>query len=98
MIDIDYTDDLVLLFPQHNQAVALASNVNVSKQSSCSFRRSHSRGKPLKLIDQLTYFGSNVSSTESNVNIRVAKALAAFGRLSILWKSDLSYKIRRDFF
>ena len=26
-------------------------------------------GKPLKLVDQLTYLGSNISSTESNINI-----------------------------
>ena len=26
--------------------------------------------KPLKINDQFTYFGSNISSTESSVNIR----------------------------
>ena len=55
-------------------------------------------GRPLRLVNEFTYFGSNISSTESNVNIRLAKVWAAINRLSIIWKSDLSYKIRRDFF
>ena len=31
-------------------------------------------GKTLKLIDQFTYLGSNISSTESDVNIHIGKA------------------------
>ena len=30
-------------------------------------------GKTQKLVDRLTYFGSNVSSTENDVNIHLAK-------------------------
>ena len=30
-------------------------------------------GKPLKLVDQFTYLGSNISSTESHVNICLDK-------------------------
>ena len=30
--------------------------------------------KPLKLVDHFIYFGSNISSTESDVNIRIGKA------------------------
>ena len=30
--------------------------------------------KPLKLVDQFTYLSSNISSTESDVNIRIGKA------------------------
>ena len=51
-------------------------------------------GKPLKFVDQFTYLGSNISSTENDVNISLVKAW----RLSINWKSDLSDKIKRDFF
>ena len=46
--------------------------------------------KPLNLLDQLTYLGSNISSIESDVNIRVVKTGNAIDRLSIIWKSDLS--------
>ena len=39
------------------------------------------------------YLGSSISSTESNINIRVAKAWTANHRLSITWMFDLSDKI-----
>ena len=52
----------------------------------------------LKLEDKFTYLGSCVSSTESDINIPLAKARNAIDRLSIMWKSDLSDKIKRDFF
>ena len=35
---------------------------------------------------------------QSYVNIRQAKAWTAIKSLSIIWKSDLSNKIKRDFF
>ena len=40
-------------------------------------------GKPLKLEDQFIYLCFNISSTESDINIR---------KLSIKWKSDLFEK------
>ena len=52
---------------------------------------------PLKLVDEFTYL-SSVSSTESDVNIRQAKMWTAFNRLSIIWKSYLSDKIKQDIF
>ena len=52
----------------------------------------------LKLGDELSYVGSNISSTESDVNIGLTKVWTAIGKLSIMWKSDLSSKIKRDFF
>ena len=55
------------------------------------------RGRSLKLVGKLTYLGSNVSSTENNVNIHLAKAWTAINRLSIIWKSDLSNKLKQFF-
>ena len=54
-------------------------------------------GKPSKLVDKFLYLGSNISSSESDVNICLVKAWTAFDRLSITWKSDLSNKIKQDF-
>ena len=42
-------------------------------------------GKLLKLVEQFIYIGSNISSTESDVNIRIAKALLTVIPY-ILWK------------
>ena len=52
----------------------------------------------MKLEHQFTHLGSNISSTESNVNIHIGKAWTAIHRLSTIEKSDLSDKIERDFF
>ena len=65
------------------------------KQSSC-FKQEEAistlSSKPLKLVDQFTYLGSNISSTESDVNIH------AIDWLLIIWKSDISDKIKQNFF
>ena len=53
--------------------------------------------KPLKLVDQFTYLGINISSTEKNVNIRIEKSQTVIDQLSIIWKSDLFEKINGVF-
>ena len=55
-------------------------------------------GKPLKLVDQLIYLDSNISSSESDVNIPQAKAWTVIYKLSIIWKLDLSNEIKQDFY
>ena len=52
----------------------------------------------LKLVDKFTYLGSSVSSTETNINMQLAKAGTAIGRLSAIWESDLTDKMKRSFF
>ena len=53
---------------------------------------------PLKLVDKFTYPGSSVSSTEKDINTRLTKAWTAINRLSIIWKSDLTDKMKCSFF
>ena len=53
--------------------------------------------KPLKFADQFTFLGSNISSTESDIDFCLAKTLIAIDGLSIIWISDLSDKTKRDF-
>ena len=55
-------------------------------------------GTPLKLVDKFTYLGSSVSSTEKDIDTRLTKAWKAIDRLSIIWKSDLTDKMKRSFF
>ena len=55
-------------------------------------------GTPLKLVDKFTYLGSSVSSTEKDIDMRLTKAWTAINRLSIIWKSDLTDKMKRSFF
>ena len=55
-------------------------------------------GTPLKLVDKFTYLGSSVASTEKDIDMRLTKAWTAINRLSIIWKSDLTDKMKRSFF
>ena len=49
-------------------------------------------GKTLKVVDQFTYLGIDISSTESDVNIGIAKVRTSMDTLTVIWKSDLSEK------
>ena len=55
-------------------------------------------GWSLKLMNKFTYLESNVSSTEHDIYMRLAKAWIAIDRLSVIWKSDLLDQIKRSFF
>ena len=52
----------------------------------------------LKLVDKFTYLGNSVSSTEKDIDIRLTKAWRTIDRLSIIWKSDLTNKMKLNFF
>ena len=52
----------------------------------------------LKWVNKFTYLGNSVSSTKTDIDTRLAKAWTAINRLSVIWKSDLTDKIKRSFF
>ena len=82
-------------------AGCIGLHVNTNKTECMCFKREGAiftlSGEHLRLEDKFMYFGSSVSSTESDVNICLVKAWTAFDRLSIIWKSDLSYKKPQKF-
>ena len=55
-------------------------------------------GGSSKLVDEFIYLGSSVSSTENDINTQLAKSWSAIDGLSVIWKSDLSDKIKLNFF
>ena len=55
-------------------------------------------GTPLKLVDKFSFLGSSISSTEKDIDTQLMKAWTAINRLSIIWKSDLTDKMKRSFF
>ena len=55
-------------------------------------------GNALKLESQFTYLGSNMSSTESVVSLRIDRVLTIRDRLSTILKSDLYDKMKQEFF
>ena len=50
----------------------------------------------LKLEDKFTYLGNSVSSTD--IDTRQIKAWTAINRLSVIWKSNLTVKMKHSFF
>ena len=55
-------------------------------------------GTSLKLVDKFTYLGSSVSSTKKGIDTRLTKAWTTIDRVSIIWKSDLTDKMKLSFF
>ena len=101
--DADYADDIAILANTPNQpetllhsleraAAGIGLHVNAHKTEDMTFPHS------LKLVDKFTHLGSSVSSTEKDINTRLTKILTAINKLSIIWKSDLTDKMKRSFF
>ena len=55
-------------------------------------------GTSLKLVDKFTYLGGSVTSTEKDIDTWLTKAWTAIDKLSIIWKSDLTDKMKHSFF
>ena len=88
MIDVDFADDLALLTntlahaesqPHCLEQPAEGNGlyVNAKKIEHMCYKQkgaiSTKSGRPLKLVDQFTYLDSSISSTESDVSIRLPK-------------------------
>ena len=111
--DADYADYIALLANAPTQAEILLHNlerasaslglhVNAHKTGYMCFNQTGNistlNGSSLKLVDNFKYLGSSVSSTETDINTRLTKAWTAFNKLSVIWKSDLTDKMKRSFF
>ena len=111
--DADYADDITLLANTPNQAetllhsleqatIGIGHHVNAHKTEYMCYNQtgdiSTLEWTSLKLVDKFTYLGSSVSSTEKDINTRLTKAWTAVDRLSIIWKSDLTDKMKSSFF
>ena len=111
--DADYADDIALLANTPNQTVTLLHSleraaagigfhVNVHKTEFMCFNQkggiSTLGGTSLRLVEKFTYLGSSISSTEKDINTRLTKAWTAIDRLSIIWTSNLTDKMKRSFF
>ena len=80
----------------------LISNLNAHKTEYMCYNQTGNiatlDGVSLKLVQKFTYLGSSVSSTEKDIDTRLTKAWTAIERLSIIWKSDLTDKMKCSFF
>ena len=111
--DADYADDIVLLANPPAQAETLLHSleraaagiglhVNAHKTEYMRFNQTGNistlNGSTLKLVDKFTYLGSSVSSTEIDIDTRLAKAWTTIDKFSVIWKSDLTDKMKHSFF
>ena len=111
--DADYADDIAMLANTPNQAETLLHSleraatgiglyVNAHKTEYMCYNQtgdiSTLDGTPLKLVDKFTYIGSSVASTKKDIDTRLTKAWTAINRLLIIWKSDLTDKMKCSFF
>ena len=111
--DADYANDIALLANSHAQAETLLHSleqaaagiglyINANKTENTCFNQRGDifalNSSRLKLVDKFTYQGSSVSSTETDINTGLAQAWITINWLSVIWKSDLTDKIKRSFF
>ena len=111
--DADNADDIALLANTPAQAESLLHSrkraagciglhVNADKTEYICSNQSGDictrNGCSWKLVDKFTYNGSSVSSIVNDIDTWLVKAWTAIDRLSVIWKSDLSDEIKRNFF
>ena len=111
--DANYTDDIAilanapaqtktLLHTLERAAAGIGLHVNAHKTEYMCFNQTGDiftlNGSSLKLVDKFTYLGSSVSSTETDIDTRLTKAWTAINRLLVIWKSDLTDKMKLSFF
>ena len=111
--DAHYADDIAilantpvqgetLLHSLEQAAAGIGFHANAHKTEYICFNQtgdiSTLDGTSLKLVDKFTYLGSSVSSIEKDIDPRLTKTWTATDKLSIIWKSDLTNKMKRSFF
>ena len=91
-----------LLHSLERAAAGIGLYINAHKTEYMCYNKTEDistlNGTPLKLVDKFTYRGSSVASTEKDIDTRLTKVWTAINRLSIIWKSDLTDKMKRSFF
>ena len=110
--DADYADDIAILANTPNQAETLLHSLERAAAGISLYVNAHKTeymcynqigdistldGTPLKQVGKFTDLGSSVASTEKDLETRLTKAWTAINRLSIIWKSDLTDKMKRSF-
>ena len=111
--DADYADDIALLANASARAETLLHGLERAAAGISVYGNAHKteflcfnqtgdmstlNGSTLKLVDKFTYLESSVSSIETDINKRLAKAWTDIDKLSVIWKSDRTDKMKRSLF
>ena len=111
--DVDYADDLALTSHTIQEATELLHKletaareiglyINTKKTEYMEFNQTGTitslDGRQLKSVQDFTYLGSSIQSTDKDMQIRKGKAWTALNKLEKIWKSNLSMKLKRNLF
>ena len=98
---ITYTETKTLLHSLEQPTAGINLHVNAHKTEYMCFNQTGNiftlKCSSVKLTDKFTDLGSSVSSTDTDIDTRLAKAWTAIDRLSVIWKSDLTDKMKCSF-
>ena len=107
--DADYADEIAILANAPTQAKILLQSleqatagiglrVNAYKMCFNQTGNISTLGSSsLKLVDKFAYLGSCVSSNKKDIDKRLAKAWTAIDRLVVIWKSEMTNKMKQFF-
>jgi len=113
LTDADYADDIALLSDKCSDAEKMLHlleyaaekiglKVNAKKTEYINYNHQGTiktiKNQQLKNVDNFVYLGSNIASTEKDVDMRIAKAWSVVKKLTTIWKSNLSENLKRNFF
>ena len=91
-----------LLHSLERAAAGIDLHINAHKTEYMGYNQtgdvSTQDGTSLKLVDKFTYLGSSISSTEKDIDTQLTKAWTVIDRLSVVWKSNLTDKMKLSFF
>ena len=91
-----------LLHSLYQAAAGIGLHVNAHKTEYKCFNQtgyiSTLDGTSTKLVDKFTYLGNSVSLTEKDIDTQLTNVWTAIDTLSVIWKSDLTDKMKRSFF
>ena len=111
--DADYADDLALFSDTIADAQSLLHQVEEAAQKiglyvnadKTEFMCYNTIGTMtllikhnIKEVEDFTYLGSNVASSEKDIDIRIGKVWRALNKLNQVWKSYLPDNLKRNFF
>ena len=101
----DYLTDGTILLHQLEQASSeIGLYINAKKTEFICYNQHHSGSIKLlnisniKAVEEFTYLGSNIASTNRYVQIRLGKAWYTLNNVDTIWKSSLPKNLKINFF
>ena len=78
--------------------VSKTEYMSLNQDSSVSMSMKSLNGEAIKNVLDFKYLGSYIASTDNDVSIRIGKAWAVLNNLNKIWTSNLSVRLKRNFF